>query len=157
MNKVNKFLIGIISIGFRVASVVFVSMNIEKISAQGTKNSNVNSTEESTTQIIDTETSGLVQGITNGARGTEYEPCKCNETQDGTGVDMGKIVSDKRDDLNHIDTDTDYVLHTVTPLDTLSTLSLKYGVPIECIKELNCISDINMIYDGSVLKIPVKK
>ena len=157
MNKVNKFLIGIISIGFCVASVVFVSMNIEKISAQGTKNSNVNSTEESTTQITDTEVSGLVQGITSGAKGTEPNPCKCNETQNDTGVDKGEIDSDKRDDLNHTDINTDYVLHTVTPADTLSTLSLKYGVPIECIKELNCISDINMIYDGSVLKIPVKK
>ena len=46
------------------------------------------------------------------------------------------------------------VTHVVTPFDTLSGLSLRYGVSVDAIAKLNHIEDVNMIYDGSVLLIP---
>jgi beta-lactamase class A len=44
--------------------------------------------------------------------------------------------------------------HVVKPGDTLSTIALDYGVPIDELAALNGISDPNRISEGSALKLP---
>lgn len=44
--------------------------------------------------------------------------------------------------------------HVVKPGDTLSGLAKKYGTTVQAIAELNNIKHVNLIYDGTTLKIP---
>ena len=50
----------------------------------------------------------------------------------------------------------DPVTYTVKKGDTLTAIAKKYGTTIKAIKDLNTIKDVNLIYVGQVIKIPVK-
>ena len=48
----------------------------------------------------------------------------------------------------------DLIIHDVIWGDTLSKISLEYGVSVDEIAEFNLIRNVNLIYSGSSLQIP---
>lgn len=62
-----------------------------------------------------------------------------------TTNDISVVTSDKYE--------TNHIVYTVQPGDTLTAISQKYDVPIRCIVQLNDIANPNLIYVGERLRI----
>lgn len=62
-----------------------------------------------------------------------------------TTNDISVITGDKHE--------TNHIIYTVQPGDTLTAISEKYDVPIRCIVQLNDIANPNLIYAGERLRI----
>ncbi len=63
-------------------------------------------------------------------------------------------TADDADDKNETDTTPTEIMHTVTSGETLSAISIKYGVSVMQIAAYNEIDDPNYIQVGQMLKIP---
>ena len=50
-----------------------------------------------------------------------------------------------------------YINYKIQKGDTLTAIAKKYGTTIQTLKKLNNIKNVNLIYAGDVIKIPVKK
>ena len=50
-----------------------------------------------------------------------------------------------------------YINYKIQKGDTLTTIAKKYGTTIQTLKKLNNIKNVNLIYAGDTIKIPVKK
>lgn len=59
------------------------------------------------------------------------------------------------EDAIDCDCGPEFEYHDVTDLDTLSSISEEYGVSVDKIADFNDLWDVNLIYTGSTLRIPM--
>lgn len=80
-----------------------------------------------------------------------------------SGVNLDTLCDSKNDESlveaqscsDVCDCGPEFKYHVVTKYDTLSDISREYGVSVEKIADFNAIDNVNLIYTGSTLRIPI--
>ena len=118
------------------------------------------STPENTTNTVTTYT--VQNGNTLSQIAAQYgttvrEIAGLNGISNPNLIYVGEVLKiDTTNELSIINSDkyeTNHIVYTIQPGDTLTSISEKYDVPIRCIVELNDITNPNLIYAGERLRI----
>lgn len=80
----------------------------------------------------------------------------------GLNMDMfrkrvNELLKKETVDNNKEESGNGDILHTVLPTDTLSGIAKKYNTTVAVLAEYNNIKNVDLIYDGDIIRIPVSK